>query len=756
MSQFKLLAIRPLFNCEPKYHKVLSKGEIFKLYQDYEFLNMEGKPVDEKEEVHSIRQIHKNELALYDQSKLQISVSAIVGNNGSGKSTLLELLYMAVYCLGTQLKYVDSKNIIKPLLNNFSQVLQEERNRINKRIEIDNEVLVKREENLAKLIEHLGNDLDNEHIRAAMYSSMNLQAGITELKQRSEDIGRLIKREQLSHEQLLKELRVCIYYQLETNFFELRIDSNPEDEVVLDSRQVESFDVFSNPDMDLVSLGSNELNKPFFYTIVMNHSHYSLNSGVLGNWINMLFHKNDGYKTPIVINPMRTDGDFKINHETGLAKQRLFVNALTQKAIHPEKEYLVTKVLALKEIEFELNTRKVKVKDIGIENDNFVSNGKKLSAAVFFELINRRGENIQSRLIQSFQKYFLDVVNYAVQKIEKVFSSYGEYNFENWQENELRLIELLADRIEEDESHVTFKIHQSINYLISNLERGDFWNILDGNYRCKTSDVINWMGQEKHADINRFIPPPIFDIKFILGEKEKELGYDEIALESLSSGELQLIHSIQAVLYHLVNLNSIHHSSVDRLRYKHVNIIFDEIELYFHPDLQRTFISELLSGIESLNLLSGNQKGIESINILFSTHSPFILSDIPASNVLHLKYNFKTKGSTSTRHRGQTFGANIHDLLANDFFLQNGFMGEFAKEKINSLIDYLVSPRKKSKGWSIESAEQLIQLIGEPYLKSDLLNLLKAKKSHLKIDNMDIREIDAEIKRLTIKRNQLK
>ncbi len=758
MSQFKLLAVRPLSNCQSKYHKVLSKGEIFKLYQDYEFLNKEGSPVSEVEEVYSIRQTRENGLRLYDKGKLQISVSAIVGNNGSGKSTLLELLYMAVYCLGTQLKFVDNKDEIKPLLNNFSQLLQEERIRINKRIAVDNERLIKQEENLANLIEVFGNDIYHEHIRPAVYSSMNLQSEITELNQRREDLDRLIKKEQLAHEQLLKEFRVCIFYQLGGDFFELRVDLPSQDGKILAPREIESFDVFSKSDMDLVSLGRKELNKSFFYTIVMNHSHYSLNSGVLGNWISTLFHKNDGYKTPIVINPMRTEGDFKINHETRLAKQRLFVNALTHKAFHPENEYLITQALELKEIQFAFNPNKVKSERIRVENDSFVTSGKRISEQVLFELINRRGKDIQLRLARSYHWTLLPVMDYAAQKLEKVFSSYGEYNFEEWTDDEVERVKLLANRIEEDESHVTNKIHQSINFLINNLEKGEFWALLDERGRCKTRDILTWMDRDKHSDLSRYIPPPIFDIKFILGEKDKEIDYEEIALESLSSGEQQFIHSIQAVLYHLVNLNSIHHSSVDRLRYKHVNIIFDEIELYFHPDLQRTFISELLSGIENLNLLSGDQKGIESINILFSTHSPFILSDIPASNILHLRYNSKTKRSSSKRHGGQTFGANIHDLLANDFFLQSGFMGEFAKEKISSLIEYLDSDsaRIKPKEWSIESAEEFIQIIGEPYLKSDLLNLLKAKKSNLKIDKMDKREIDAEIKRLTKKRNQFK
>lgn len=95
--------------------------------------------------------------------------------------------------------------------------------------------------------------------------------------------------------------------------------------------------------------------KRFFYTIVVNYSHYSFNtievdglkSGELQNmyddsgrplfykngkpakviiyehWLNGLFHKNDGYLTPIVLNPMRTKGNFDVNREQNLSRQRL-------------------------------------------------------------------------------------------------------------------------------------------------------------------------------------------------------------------------------------------------------------------------------------------------------------------------------------------------------------------------------------------------------------------------------------------------
>ena len=40
-------------------------------------------------------------------------------------------------------------------------------------------------------------------------------------------------------------------------------------------------------------------------------------------WINGLFHKNDGYMCPIVLNPFRDKGKVDMNREMRLTQQRM-------------------------------------------------------------------------------------------------------------------------------------------------------------------------------------------------------------------------------------------------------------------------------------------------------------------------------------------------------------------------------------------------------------------------------------------------
>ena len=87
----------------------------------------------------------------------------------------------------------------------------------------------------------------------------------------------------------------------------------------------------------------------FFYTLISNQSIYAYNtldfknecnsnekeSSVLGNsqnaefdiedrcWLHGLFHKNDAYRTPLVITPFRREGNIDINNERELAIERL-------------------------------------------------------------------------------------------------------------------------------------------------------------------------------------------------------------------------------------------------------------------------------------------------------------------------------------------------------------------------------------------------------------------------------------------------
>jgi hypothetical protein len=94
----------------------------------------------------------------------------------------------------------------------------------------------------------------------------------------------------------------------------------------------------------------------FFYTIGTNYSQYSLNSIDYGRWIENIFHKNDSYQTPLVVNPYRDKGNIDINKENDLIKSRLLSYLLLGE---PEHLKLTEKQTAQNAI-FKLNAKKYK------------------------------------------------------------------------------------------------------------------------------------------------------------------------------------------------------------------------------------------------------------------------------------------------------------------------------------------------------------------------------------------------------------
>ncbi|TLV02866.1 hypothetical protein FEN17_04440 [Dyadobacter luticola] len=65
-----------------------------------------------------------------------------------------------------------------------------------------------------------------------------------------------------------------------------------------------------------------------FYNIIINYSQYSINSEEVGPWVNAIFHKNDAYQVPIVLNPYRKKGIIDINNESYLVRSRMMANIL--------------------------------------------------------------------------------------------------------------------------------------------------------------------------------------------------------------------------------------------------------------------------------------------------------------------------------------------------------------------------------------------------------------------------------------------
>lgn len=227
---FKLIAVRPLVNCAPKFLKVLKPDECYYFHKNYNIVYN-----DELEEKIIIDDNFPPEIFNIGND-LQIQISAIVGKNGTGKSSIVELIYAALYNAAHRL------NIIS----------------------------------------------------------------------KTDDDGREYKFE--------KSVNVALYYWIDGIYYRLELD-----------------DIYIGISTFNSSLSGFYMTKeltdisqllPFFYSIVINYSQYALNDLDLGHWLKSIFHKNDAYQTPIVLNPYRTNGNIDVNTENYLVKSRLLSNIL--------------------------------------------------------------------------------------------------------------------------------------------------------------------------------------------------------------------------------------------------------------------------------------------------------------------------------------------------------------------------------------------------------------------------------------------
>lgn len=281
------------------------------------------------------------------------------------------------------------------------------------------------------------------------------------------------------------------------------------------------------------------------------------------------------------------------------------------------------------------------------------------------------------------------------------------------------IISEMVDRVKKDDTHVTLKLRQCLEFIKKrNNERHNVFESLDFEPETKEAKEMHfgnlWVkfdDLKDHYKLDPFplhlLPPPIYKTDILYKPVNRQEGY--IPYRFLSSGEKQLLNNFGALIYHLRNLDS-----VSGKRYENVNIILEEMELYFHPEYQRQIVKLLLDKIRSRGF-----RNLKRINIMFVTHSPFILSDIPLCNVLFLK-----GGKPSMEMQENTFGANIHGLLRNGFFMPSLPIGEFAHEKINMLFQRLngckLNPRDREQSeWFYSN----IMRVGEPYLREQLMRL---------------------------------
>lgn len=466
------------------------------------------------------------------------------------------------------------------------------------------------------------------------------------------------------------------------------------------------------------------------------------------NWIKGVFHKNDGYMCPIVLNPFRDGGKINMDTEAALTVNRLSALLISERMdVKPLiEDYYLDKICYNRKTDFYLRFKPVYDKNDkdNPERKNLLAEGgdldlfKKTSTRRFttsWTVLDELGYPVKEGLSDT-ECYLRLYLVYKVLNIAATYPFYEDYRrlgdinrvfgITQRKRGFRDLLRQLVKKVRLRETHIEQKFHQALSFIEK----------IEAEKKDNPFFDTNWMERGFTFDDYRrylnvpeyfqsveeclgYLPPNLFWQTIYLKRKDEKTGEWErdIPFKRMSSGQKQMLYQLSTLMYHLLNLKSVPKNQV---HYYQVSIVLDEIEVCFHPEYQRMFISRLLDLLVN-KLHLNNEFGI---HILMTTHSPFILSDIPNEQISYMENGHQlTKEELAERKIRYPMAGNISELLHQSFFLHDGFIGEYARQKILSLVRYLKDGEAGPDGWDREQAKLFIDGISEPYIHKQLMML---------------------------------
>ncbi|MBK0039308.1 MULTISPECIES: AAA family ATPase [unclassified Enterococcus] len=314
-------------------------------------------------------------------------------------------------------------------------------------------------------------------------------------------------------------------------------------------------------------------------------------------------------------------------------------------------------------------------------------------------------------------------------KIEKINHSVGSNNLDDLTKREYEIIlkqrEIFKNEIIISRNLVDTKLDDEFEDMIDIISITDImiyiWKYISSN------QILNQIENIKETELKISFEAGIDNestlIDFvIMNNNTLNLTY---SWDKISSGENCLLNFFSEI-YNVEKSVS---------KEKNLVICMDEVDLGLHPEWQRKWVKHSPVIIEKMLNKDNDSLINRKIQFILTTHSPIILSDFLPSSVILIKDN-----NIINKHF-KTFGANIHDLMSNQFFLEGSLMGEFAKYKIDEIIKLLKSNLEtENQLFDSESGtkydnriiKNIISEVGEVYLREALIDLYESSSLYKK------------------------
>lgn len=305
------------------------------------------------------------------------------------------------------------------------------------------------------------------------------------------------------------------------------------------------------------------------------------------------------------------------------------------------------------------------------------------------------------------------------------------------------LIKALENCIEEPKSNkeLFYSLNKQLNEFSANLKNRGYSNLKYINHNLNIFNeffelYLDLFEKSKDSTFNKY------SVKFEHHSKFKKLFelYEKIKLDEdflflswreLSSGE-------EAIVDIFSRLSQV----AGRSRHnKPIYLLIDEIDNMLHPEWQRRLITSL---VQTVSILFKT-----SVQIIITSHSPFIVSDLPHTNIIYL-------GDVHNNlYQQKTIGANIHTLFSHSFFMKYGTIGEYSKRKIDEYQQKIIR-KQVINNEEMEEIEKFISLIGEPIIKRAFERELENKNIDKKIAKIKnkIEEHNRQLEELKNEKNR--
>ena len=222
--------------------------------------------------------------------------------------------------------------------------------------------------------------------------------------------------------------------------------------------------------------------------------------------------------------------------------------------------------------------------------------------------------------------------------------------------------------------------------------------------------LLNYSDNNKHIfeELNEKLTNYVIS-KVRLGIPYQYYLITETPKYHMSTGEGNLIE----IFSQLYTYQHMHEESSEN-----IILLVDELESGMHLEWSRRLIKILINNLSEI--LEDEGKGRE-IQLIFTTHSPYMLSDIKPGNVIMIEKNQET-GYSEGKVLQNTFAKNIQEIMREN--LIDNIYGDFALAKIDSMISILNGEVQEGNE---EELLKEIHLISEPILRNKLLEMYDKK-----------------------------